>query len=341
MELTSLKGIELAKQLAWLVVLTKNNDFESCQTATQNFYSTSRAIADKKLIQTLHSLPLIHEIIYDSNLLLNFENAFSPWLLAHKTNSIKGLEEFEPDISQGSTQAFDSFFLKHFQREICFFQGEYLYHILSCQRLNRPWSMITDFNQITEKMALVISVPFCDTGNVPNQFKKILDHCDQLGVPVLLDCSYFTIANKIHLDLRHECIDTIAFSLSKTFPVAHARVGMRYTRIGWQDGQKLHKNINYNNRLTACVGLHLIQQYTSDYISVKYKPHYDYLVNLLGLSSSDTVIFANGNSDWQDYGRKVLIKSYGLNLDHKLFRNRICLTQLLENIDLISTVTCR
>jgi len=51
-------------------------------------------------------------------------------------------------------------------------------------------------------------------------------------------------------------------------------------------------------------------------------------------------MFADGNDSWQEYGRKSLMEVYGLDLDFRLFRNRICLTHLLENIDLVKTLTC-
>jgi hypothetical protein len=338
--LKSLKGIELGRQLAWIVSASKDRDYQVCRNVVKNFYSGSRAIADPQVLESVKQLPPIADMIYDHHILNKFENSFGAWILAHGSNTLQGLENFEPDISQGSTQAFDSFFLKHAAREICFFQGEYFYHILSCTKLQRPWQSITHVDQLATNSALIISVPFCDTGNQPDNLQQILEVCDHLGVPVLLDCSYYTIANHLHIDLRHPCIDTVAFSLSKTFPIAHARVGMRYTRPCWQDGQKLHKNINYNNRLTAGVGLYIIQQYASDYVVNKYKESYDYLVELLDLTPSNSVMFADGNDSWQEYGRKSLMEVYGLDLDFRLFRNRICLTHLLENIDLVKTLTC-
>jgi hypothetical protein len=337
--LKSLKGIELGQQLAWVVSANKDRNYDSCSIAVKNFYSGSRAIADMEVVESVKKLPAIVDLLHDHNVLSNFENSFAPWIQAHSSNVVSGLENYEPDISQGSTQAFDSFFLKHAAREICFFQGEYFYHVLSCIKLGRPWRSITHSNQLKTSSALVVSVPFCDTGSQLD-LEEILNFCNRQGVPVLLDCSYYTIASNIHIDLNHDCIDTVAFSLSKTFPIAHARIGVRYTRPEWQDGQKLHKNINYNNRLTAGVGLALIQEYSSDYVVNKYQEHYDYLVKLLNLTPGNSIMFADGDTTWQEYGRKGLLETYGLDLDYRLFRNRICLTQLLENIDLVKESTC-
>jgi hypothetical protein len=129
----------------------------------------------------------------------------------------------------------------------------------------------------------------------------------------------------------------VAFSLSKTFPVAHARVGMRYTRPDHRDGQKLHSSINYDNRITAAVGSAIIEHFSSDWVVDNYQKCYDRLVEILSLTPGDSVLFAEGDVSWQEYGRKSLLETYKLDLDFKLFRNRICLTQLLENIDLVKT----
>ena len=128
------------------------------------------------------------------------------------------------------------------------------------------------------------------------------------------------------------------FSLSKTFPVAHARIGMRYTRPGMIDGQKLHSQINYSNRLSATIGQHIISNFKSDYIVQKYQPMQDRICNALNITPSQSVIFADGDSSWQEFGRKGLLEVYKYNTDYRLFKNRICITHLLENAELVDQV---
>ena len=154
----------------------------------------------------------------------------------------------------------------------------------------------------------------------------------------MLDCAYYTIAQGLNINLNFNCIDTITFSLSKTFPIAHARVGMRYTKHKFQDGQKLHSNINYDNRISAGIGLHFINKFPSDYIWLKYKKAYNKFVNALGLKQSQTILFADGDNQWKEYGRRDILQSYGLEDDQNLYHNRICITELLENIKLSEKV---
>lgn len=330
-----MNSIKLAKQLAWSVTSKKIPNFHAARSAVKHFYSGSRAISDQEVIATIKQLPPIADMIYDYGVINKFEQSFGPWLQQHSSNSIQGLENFEPDIAQGATQSFDSFYIKHADKHWKMFYGEYFYHTLMAVNLNKPWNFISSVNQLVHGDALVISIPFCDTGNQVDGIDTILAHCDKHSIPVLLDCAYFTIASNIKLNLDHPCIETVAFSLSKTFPVAHARVGMRYTRPNHKDGQKLHSKINYDNRVSAAVGLSMINTYPSDWIVNKYQEPYNRLTKLLNLTPGNSIMFAEGDESWVEYGRKNLLETYQLDLDYRLFKNRICLTQLLEHLPVV------
>lgn len=330
-----MESIAMGKQLAWAVSAKKKLNFNETRAAVQHFYSGSRAIGDREIIDQINLLPPVIKMIYDNDVISKFEHSFGPWLETNQYNTVVGLKNFQPDLSQGATQSFDSFYIKHANRKWKMFYGEYFYHTLMAVNLGHDWSFISDYQQLNSNDALMLSVPFCDTGNTIEDLDHILNHCDKHGIPVLLDCAYYTIAKNIHLDLNHPCIETVAFSLSKTFPVAHARVGMRYTRPSHKDGQKLHSMINYDNRLSAAVGLSLIEKFSSDWIVNKYQMAYNRLTNLLNLQAGDSIMFADGNESWNEYSRKNLLATYQLALDYKLFKNRICLTQLLENLPVV------
>lgn len=333
-----MQGVDLAKQLAWVLACRDDLPYEDAAVYVKNFYSGSRAIRDPEVLQHLESAPSVVELLYQHDIIERFQSAFGPWLLKNQHNTIDGLESFVPDLSQGATQAFDSFFLRYPDRRIAFLQGEYFYHVLTAQYLDRPWVYVAGPAQLGDRDLLVLSWPFCDTGNTPEHVQLILEHCDHKGIPVLLDCAYFTLAHGIGLDLNHDCIKTVVFSLSKTFPVAHARIGMRYIRSDIMDGQRLHSNINYDNRISAGLGLHIIEHFSSDYVSNKYRSFSLDLSQRLGLAASQSVIFADGNQSWNMFGRKGLLETYGLDMDHRLFRNRICITALLEHKDVVCKI---
>ena len=331
-----MQSISMAKQLAWAVTAKKIPNFHAARSAVQHFYSGSRAISDPLIIKQLKDLPHISQMIYDYDVIAKFETSFAPWLQKNQWNTVVGLENFEPDLSQGATQSFDSFYIKHANKKWKMFYGEYFYHTLMAVNLKHDWSFISEYSQLEFGDALMLSVPFCDTGSGIPDLDQILLHCDHHGIPVLLDCAYYTIAKNIFVDLNHPCVETVAFSLSKTFPVAHARVGVRYTRPTHKDGQKLHSTINYDNRVSAAIGLAMIDNFSSDWIVNKYQTAYNRLTNLLNLTPGDSIMFADGDDSWQEYSRKQLLETYQLKLDYRLFKNRICLTQLLENLPVVT-----
>lgn len=328
-------SLYLAKLIAWTISLDSNLTFQQARDQVGTFYSGSRSIHDADVVAHLRAAPDINTALQDQDIINRFLATFDKWIVAHGSNRIDGISNFQSDLSQGTSQAFDSFYNYAWNKRLRFFHGEYFYHVLAMIRSKRPWCWLPEASDLKSGDALVLSVPFCDTGGPIQDLDTILQVCDRIGVPVLLDCAYWCISQDIKINLDHECINTIAFSLSKTFPCGHARIGVRYTRPDHDDGQRLHQRIGYNNRLSAALGMHLISKFSSDYIPKKYRDLYLKITTLLGLSQNHSVIFADGDSNWSAYGRHALLQTYGLDLDAALWRNRICLTRLLEKFDLI------
>ena len=175
-------SIELAKKIAWTVLLKKGNDFNQTRQQVKGFYARGRPICDKEMLDEVKALPPIHTMIHNHTMIPTFEDKFSHWIIDNMFNNIKGLESYQPDISQGATQSFDSFYIKHGHKKIKMFFGEYLYHIVVRQKLNMPYDFITSYDELQEGDALVISVPFCDTGNVKD---AVIDSgvCDSASRP--------------------------------------------------------------------------------------------------------------------------------------------------------------
>jgi len=330
--------LDRAKKLGWHVLVNKSLTFEQCRQNMKGFYSRSRAVNNHEMQEHVEKLPRISEMIYKHDIIAEFQDNFRDWLTNNTLNSCRGLENFTPDISQGATQAFDSFYIRHRHRRLKLFAGEYLYHLVVLRDLKIDWAFINDPDQLGAGDCLIISVPFCDTGNKVANLEEVLGLCDKRGVPVLLDCAYYTISKGIHIDLNHDCIDTVAFSLSKTFPIAHARVGMRFIRPEISDGQKLHSKINYDNRLSAGVGLHFIKEFASDYVYLKHQRFYEEVIKFLSLTPSQTIIFADGDDEWKQYGRRDILGAYGLEQDETLYKNRVCVTELLENENILRRI---
>lgn len=324
----------LARKFSYWVAVaeTPQADFFQARSNSTGFYIGSRIEKDSEF--SLPQLLDIHSVVGNNDQLKKFEGRFLSWALTHKTSRVTGLEKFQVSYSEGTTQAFDSFYTRHRNKRFRCFVGEYFYHLKVWQSCQFNWSW-TNGQDLKHGDALVLSVPFCDTV-IPNEnLDQLLDQCNQKNIPVLLDLCYYTISQHININLQdHQCIDTVAFSLSKAWPVSFARIGIRFTRPDVFDGQTLHSSIGYNNNLGATIGNLILDNYAPDWIVEQRSQRYQIICRILGLTSTSSVNFGIGDHCWNNHSRRELLKNYGLEFDPSLFVNRICLNKIYQHWDL-------
>lgn len=336
-----LKLFDQAQQISWAVALRENSNFFQTRHTAKLLLQGSRASRDPAVVDHIEEIfqdDLLSKGLRQASNLNKFVNSAHQWILNHPTNHILGLDQLQKDFSAGTTQSFDSFYWRHRQKRMRCLIGEYFYHLKTWTATSTDWSFVTDDAPLQPNDALVISVPFCDTGNQIHDLESILDCCDRLNIPVLIDCCYYTISSGIDINVEHPCVDTVAFSLSKAFPVANLRIGLRYTKPGIFDGQYLMNSISYNNNLSAYIGTRIIEKFGCDYIYSTYQARQQTLCNYFGWSPSQSVIFALGNSDWNMYNRNNLLQAYQLDLDPDQFHNRICLVGIFDNWDIFELI---
>ncbi len=268
-------------------------------------FGGSFAIMDQEILSDLNEIPQT-----DPDL---FCKKYLQWIRSTKLNSIKGLEKF-PFLaySNGTTEAFDKFYIKNNKRRFRCFRGEYVYHQVTWRNNWPDWKFIED-DFLKENDAVIISLPFSDTGNEHPIMKTVLEQCSQLKIPVLVDCAYFGVCSNIDFNFDYECITDITFSLSKAFPLAYARVGMRLTRLDDDDGLMMLQKIGYTNRVSAALGTKIIEKYSPDYIVNKYLEKQISLCNELGIVPSNTVTFGlDYNNKYPEYNRGTATNRLGL-----------------------------
>ena len=323
------------RKLAYSITVKNAKNFFDARSLANNVFQGSRAVRNSSVINILKDIfedNLLSNGLNDYNSLTNFKKSFTDWIQAHNSNTIHGLDQYQIDYSAGTTQSFDSFYFRHRNRRFRCYTGEYFYHLKTWISNQVNWSFITNDDPITKNDAVIISMPFCDTGSLHPEYNNLINTCEQLGVPVLIDCCYYPISGNVNIDVSSTCIDSVAFSLSKAFPVANLRIGVRYTRDIF-DGQKLHDRINYNNNLSAHIGLQLISRFSSDYIYNTYQDKQKTVCNYFGLIPGNSVVFAVGDSNWDQYSRRNLLNAYQLKLDYANFNNRVSLVSMFENWD--------
>lgn len=323
--------MNLGRQFAFLLGIKYNKNFFSATNYADHLYQGSRSIKDPQVNNFLQSN--VHNKNYDDNWNMQntFVNEFSEWLELD-------FSHFDADYSAGTTQSFDSFYLRHREKKFRCYVGEYFYHLKTWISNNIDWEFITEENPLKSGDVLVISYPFCDTGNFYD-ITKILSDCELHNIPVLIDMAYYCLTDTPQIDFNFDCIDTISFSLSKIFPVANYRIGVRYTKKDIEDGQKLHHNINYNNYASCFIGYSLINNFSKNYIANEYRNKQQKVCEYFNLKQSDSVIFSVGDESWKKYSRETLLKEYKLNYPSDLFVNRICLNSVFENWKLFEKMT--
>lgn len=259
------------------------------------------AIADKEVIDFLKSLSV--DGIFNESIQETFLNKFRSWILSSKNNNVQGLEKYPYScFSNGTTESFDKFYAKHNKKRFRFFKGEFAYHRVSCRNYGLTWEYLEN-DVLRENDVVIVSQPFSDTGSEHKDLKSILDQCDSLNIPVLLDCIYFGVCSGINFDLNRDCITDITFSLSKSLSAAHLRIGMRLTKVDDDDPLFVNNKIGYINRLSAHVGLALIERFGPDYIFNKYRNRQIEYCNILGVQPSSCVMFGIGGEEWEEYNR--------------------------------------
>lgn len=263
-------------------------------------FGHSTAVSDSAVLDFIKTISL--ENFSDVDINRTFCKEYLEWIKKH-SNKVTGLDEFKYAVySQGTSEAFDKFYLKNLNRRFRIFKSEYLYHQLAWRNSKLNWNYIED-EKLDSNDAVIISYPFADTGNKHNNMDFILHNCTALGIPVLIDCAYYTISLGLEFDFNHSCITDITFSLSKMFPVAHARIGMRLTREDDDDTLFVYEKANYQNRLGAILGLELIRNFSPNYIVDKYKETQLEFCKLTKTEPSSTVLFGLGDKVWNDYNR--------------------------------------
>lgn len=261
------------------------------------------AVQDPDQLNALADFSFDPKMLSDETITGRFLDRYRGWITSSANNKIVGLDGFpHACYTNATTEAFDKFYLKNAKRRFRCFRAEYMYHILSWRNCFPDWKYI-DEEPLQPGDAIVLSYPFADTGNKHVRMDEIMAEATRLGIPVLLDMAYFGICYDLEFDLTWPCITDVTFSLSKSFPIPHARVGMRLTRIDDDDPLFVVNKTNYCNRMGAAIGHHMIDRFSPDHIPNTYRDLQNQWCQELGATPSHCVIFGSGDDRWNVYDR--------------------------------------
>lgn len=248
-----------------------------------------------------------------------YVQCYKNWLCNSTDKIITGLDSFEYiDFAQGTSHVFDHFVIKHANKEIGYFAGEFQYH--QCISKHIKHRLLHTIDDLTAEHALLISLPFSDTGNQHQKFVQIMQTCNFLNIPVCLDLAYWGIAKDLSIDLsEYPCVKEITSSLSKPFcKLETHRVGIRFSKEYLDDGISMLNEVNMINDFSMSLGVWFMEKFDNSYNWRHYGDRYFTVCDKMNLGTTNTVIFGLGDkARHQDYYR-------GLDNNY-----RICISEYL------------
>ena len=179
-----------------------------------------------------------------------------------------------------------------------------------------------DPEDINEGDCVIISLPLHGISKLPDWTYELFDACDRKGVPVFIDCCWAWLQHNFNLRLKHDCIDTVACTLGKFFPIEGYRSGFKFVKK-----QKVAKYdmLYSNNRLGIRLLIDMMRRFPADRLVAKYKDKQKFWSEKLHLSMTDSVHNCHGAEDLLWYSEHRMLANDGLN--QKFFN----LIPLLEN----------
>jgi len=248
-------------------------------------------------------------------------SAFKNWIASSKYNNITGLEKFDVlSYSCGSLESIVSFVHRHsVKKRLRFSKAEFVASKIASNHCGATYLFLED-GEIEVNDAVIISLPFSGNGDHYPNYNQLIKHCDGLGVPVLLDVSYYGISHGMSIDVNNKCITDVVFSLSKPMTV-QLRLGIRFCKIDHDDLVQVNSNGKLFNRLSATIGIELMKKFSHNWLVEKYLPRYETVCKKYDLKQTPTFTLATSD-----------------NIAYKQFQrngfNRICITQeLLDEND--------
>lgn len=214
-------------------------------------------------------------------------------------------------FTQGTTEAFAQFYIRYREGyRLRLRRADYFYHQMMKSLWYKDRFAWLDEDDIRQGDVLLISVPFSDTGDRPEELDQILDECERHGVPVMLDLAYLNLATgesfPYSIDLSRDCIKYVVSSLSKVFPVENMRIGVRLQKEMFEDQLYVVNELNYNyiNLLSAFVGVNMMRSYPNSYIFNRYRQKQIDLCKQLKISPSPCFVFGiDHDNQYNEYNR--------------------------------------
>lgn len=242
-----------------------------------------------------------------SNAPEEFLDLYPQWISKSKLNNITGYDKLPYRfVSLGTTQGMDwwHYWCMANGRRLRMFRGEYPYNrdVL----LEGDWTSerYIDDTPLAPGDAVIISLPFSGSGRKHDRQEELFDTCDQLGIPVFVDCAWYGTCRGIEANLDRECIKMIAFSTTKGLSCGSWRSGIVFSRIN-EGSLAVQTEWNHGIHLNVALANCLMKEFTPDAVPNKFFKYHEAVCEHYGLETTNTVHIAQApmTDKWKRFSR--------------------------------------
>ena len=232
-----------------------------------------------------------------------FLNEYFNWVQSSKLNNLNGLKKFKNlAYVHGTSQTFDAFYAENRNRRFRCFKGDFFYHSISW-RNNYTYSYIEE-EKLQPNDAVVISIPYSDNGHMHPDTENVIETCNKLEIPVLIDLAYYNFVRGIDFNLDEPCISTITFSLSKGFCLLdRLRIGIRCKKEFNDDPVDVFNSFDMFNKAGAAMGLEVIRNFSPDHNQNKFYEKQKEACSKFNFEQSNCVVFGLGDKSYSKFNR--------------------------------------
>lgn len=274
-------------------------------------------------IYTFIKKKISDKYLYDADIVKKFITTYFEWIKSSKLNNLIGLENFNRlSFSSGTSQCFDFFFASYKNCRMRCFKGDFLYHQLSWRNNYKNWKFLEE-DEIRKDDAVIISLPFSDFGSEHPETNSVINVCEKLNVPVLIDCAYYSICRNLSFNLNFNCIKAVCFSMSKAFYGTHRlRIGIRCKKEFSDDPLDVINSMEMLPKISAGVGYEICKNFFPDYNQDKYRKSQLEICKNLNIEPSDCVIYGITDKRHKLFGE----------FDRGSRWRRVCISELLGDM---------
>jgi len=208
-------------------------DFLSTYGRAKSLFCGGRAVRDLKMLEYIHDItPNLFAINQRTNIPFTLESHVRPWLAYSSNISLTGLDNYKILAQVGTVYTMKEFFLKHRTRRIRIKKGEWWYVPEILSEMNIDWKYLED-DELLETDAVIMSVPFFGTFEIPGEYDMLMEKCCDKFVPVMIDLCWCLLHRAFNLNISYPCIEVCSLTIGKFFPLEQLRLGFRLIKPGY------------------------------------------------------------------------------------------------------------